>query len=319
MNQLLDRLKLPKDSNTRYLLVLLISALIIMSFANGDVFFSSSNLQSMASQVPLLGVFAFAMGICMITGGINLSIIATTNASALVMANIIVLAPESGAVLALAIVAGLVAAIIVGLFNGALISYIGVSPILATLGSMTLINGLNVLLSGGSVISGFPESLLMLSSGSVLGLPTPLLLLILIGFILWVLLEHTAFGQTVFLLGSNEEATHYSGINTKKITMYVYVLSSILCWVAALIMMAKFNSAKAGYGESYLLTAILAAVLGGINPDGGFGRVFSIGLALILLQVLESGMNLLGISSYLTMVLWGGIIIVFIALKRQKS
>jgi simple sugar transport system permease protein/ribose transport system permease protein len=318
MNQFLDTLKLPKDISTRYLLVLLISSLALMAFASGEVFYSLSNLQSIASQIPLLGLFALAMAVCMLTGGINLSIIATTNASALVMANIIVIAPESSAVLVLALVAGLVAAIIIGLFNGVLISKIGVSPILATLGSMTLINGLNVLLSGGSVISGFPDSLLALNSGAVLGMPTPLLLLVLIGFILWVILEHTVLGKAIYLLGSNEEAAHYSGVNTKKVIMYVYVISSILCWVAALIMMAKFNSAKAGYGESYLLTAILASVLGGINPDGGFGRVISIGLALILLQVLESGMNLLGISSYLTMALWGGIIILFIALKRQN-
>lgn len=319
MNQLLDTLRLPKDTSARYLLVLLFGSLAFMLVANGEVFYSLSNLQSIASQIPLLGIFAFAMAICMLTGGINLSIIATTNASALVMANIIVLAPESSTVLLLALVAGFVAALIIGFFNGLLIAYIGVSPILATLGSMTLINGFNILLSGGSVISGFPDGLLVLASGAVIGIPIPLLLLLVIGFILWLVLEHTVLGQTIFLLGSNEEATFYSGVNTKKSLMYVYAISSILCWVAALIMMAKFNSAKAGYGESYLLTAILASVLGGINPDGGFGRVIGIGLALIVLQVLESGMNLLGISSYLTMALWGGIIILFIALKRQKA
>lgn len=319
MNQLFDRLKLPQDTNIRYLLVLLISSLIVLFLTSGGAFFSVSSLQSMTSQLPLLGVFAFAMSICMLTGGINLSIIATTNASALVMAKVIALSPESAPILALALIAGLVAAIIIGIFNGILISYIGVSPILATLGSMTLVNGLNILISGGSVISGFPEALLLIGNGTVLGVPIPLFLLIGLAFSLWGILEHSHVGKSIYLMGSNEEAARYSGINTKKTLMYVYVISSIFCWVAALIMMAKFNSAKAGYGESYLLTAILASVLGGINPDGGFGRIIGIGLALVVLQLLESGMNYLGISSYLTMALWGGIIVLFIALKKSSE
>ncbi len=109
-------------------------------------------------------------------------------------------------------------------------------------------------------------------------------------------------------MGSNEKAA-----------LYVYALSSILCWATAIVMMAKFNSAKAGYGESYLLIAILASVLGGINPDGGSGRIVGIGLALIVPQTLESALNLLGVSSYLTMAFWGGILILFIFLQKNKA
>lgn len=184
---------------------------------------------------------------------------------------------------------------------------------------MTLINGLNVLISGGSVISGFPNTLLVLGNGVFFGIPMPLILFAVFAIGLWALLEHTRLGRTIYLMGSNEKATRFSGINTKKATLSVYVLSSILCWVAALVMMAKFNSAKAGYGESYLLIAILASVLGGINPDGGFGRIIGIALALIVLQTLESGLNLLGVSSYLTMALWGGILILFIFLQKNKA
>ena len=184
---------------------------------------------------------------------------------------------------------------------------------------MTLINGLNVLISGGTVISGFPPSLLWLGNGTLLGIPMPLILFLLFAFLLWGLLEYTPLGRTVYLMGSNEKATRFSGLNTQKTIMAVYVISSVLCWVAAIIMMAKFNSAKAGYGESYLLIAILASVLGGVNPDGGFGRIIGIVLALFVLQMLESGLNLLGVSSYLIMALWGGILILFIALQKARS
>nr|WP_218279100.1 ABC transporter permease [Plesiomonas shigelloides] len=314
----MSALKLPTDRNIRYLLVIMVAVIILMALSAGTTFFSLSNLQSMSSQMPLLGILALSMVVCMLTGGINLSIIATTNACALVMASIITQHPDNTLMLLVALAAGLITAIVIGLANGILIAYIGVSPILATLGMMTLINGLNVLISGGSVISSFPAALLILGNGSVLGIPMPLILFSIFAIGLWAMLEHTPLGRTIYLIGSNEKASRFSGINTQKSLMWVYVVSSILCWVAALIMMAKFNSAKAGYGESYLLVAILASVLGGINPDGGFGRIIGVCLALIVLQTLESGLNLLGVSSYLTMALWGGILILFIALQKYK-
>lgn len=319
MEQVLNSLKLPTDKNIRYLLVILVGILTVMAFSSGQSFFSIDNLQSMSSQIPLLGLLALAMAVCMLTGGINLSIIATTNACGLIMASIITQAPDSTVILTIALFGGLITAIVIGLLNGALIAYVGVSPILATLGTMTLISGLNVLISGGSVISGFPEALLVLGNGDILGVPMPLILFIAFAVGLWALLEHTYLGRTIYLVGSNEKATRFSGINTQKATLYIYIISSVLCWIAAIVMMAKFNSAKAGYGESYLLVAILASVLGGINPDGGFGRIIGIGLALIVLQTLESGLNLLGVSSYLTMALWGGILILFIFLQKNKA
>ncbi|HAZ76136.1 MAG TPA: sugar ABC transporter permease, partial [Enterobacteriaceae bacterium] len=221
--------------------------------------------------------------------------------------------------LALALLAGAAVAVAIGTLNGALIAWVGVSPILATLGTMTLISGLNILLSNGTVISGFPAAIQFLGNATVVGIPVALLLFLLVAVLLWVLLEHTTLGRSLYLVGSNEQATRYSGVNTVRVQIAVYVISALLGWVAAILMMAKFNSAKAGYGESYLLVTILASVLGGINPDGGFGRIVGLVLALIVLQMLESGFNLLGISSYLTMALWGAVLILFIALQNRKA
>ncbi|MEN2936692.1 Ribose import permease protein RbsC [Mannheimia haemolytica] len=125
-------------------------------------------------------------------------------------------------------------------------------------------------------------------------------------------------GKAVYFIGNNEKATYYSGINTKKVLIWVYVISSILCVFAAILMMSKLNSAKASYGDSYLLISILAAVLGGINPDGGKGKLLGIMLALVLLQVIESGLNMLGISSYITMILWGSLLLFFIFLQKNR-
>jgi len=310
---------LPGDAIIRLQCVIVVIVALVFSILLGGRFFSVANFQSIGSQLPILGMLALGMGITMLTGGINLSIIAGANACSLVMAAVLVSHPDNPLFLALALLAGLLVAVIIGIFNGALISWVGVSPILATLGTMTFITGLNILLSNGSVISGFPTEIQFLGNATLSGVPVALLLFILVAILLWVLLEHTTLGRSLYLVGSNEQATRFSGVNTVRVQISVYVISALLGWAAAILMMAKFNSAKAGYGESYLLVTILAAVLGGINPDGGFGRVLGMVLALLVLQMLESGFNLLGISSYLTMALWGAVLLLFIALQNRRA
>ena len=307
---------IPSDRIIRLQGAIIIAVALLFAGLLGSRFFSLGNFQSIASQLPILGLLALGMGITMLTGGINLSIIAGANACSLVMAAIIVSHPDQPLFLVLALLAGLLVAVAIGALNGVLVAWIGVSPILASLGTMTLITGLNILLSNGAVISGFPAAIQFLGNGAVLGVPVALILFLLVAVGLWLLLEHTTLGRSLYLI---EQATRFSGVNTARVQIAVYILSALLGWGAALLMMAKFNSAKAGYGESYLLVTILASVLGGINPDGGFGRILGLVLALIVLQMLESGLNLLGVSSYLTMALWGGVLILFIALQNRKA
>lgn len=298
-----------------YLSLLIALVVIAFSFLIPSVFWSSANFQSIASQMPILGVLALAMAVTILTGGINLSIIATMNACGLVMAWVATHYPPGISSMLLVLAAGLAMAIVIGSVIGFLIAVVRVSPILATLGIMTLLKGINILISKGSSISNFPDTILVINSTNILGVPLPLLVFLAVVAVLWVILEKSAFGRTIYLIGSNEQATHYSGINTRKTLIWVYILSSVLCVIAALLMMSKLNSAKASYGESYLLVSILAAVLGGVNPDGGFGKVFGMVMALILLQMLESGLNILGVSSYITMALWGALLLAFIFLK----
>jgi simple sugar transport system permease protein len=121
------------------------------------------------------------------------------------------------------------------------------------------------------------------------------------------------------MIGSNEKATRYSGVATEWMLVGVYVVSSVLCWVAAAVMMARFNSARAGYAESYLLITILAAVLGGVDPNGGFGKVLGLFLSLVLLQMISTGFNLLGFSPHLTQAIWGATMIFAIAIALVRD
>ena len=120
------------------------------------------------------------------------------------------------------------------------------------------------------------------------------------------------------MIGSNIEATRYSAIDTRRVLVGVYTMSSLTCFVAALVVLVTFNSASADYAQSYLLVTILAAVLGGVDPFGGFGTVTGLMLALAILQVISSGFNQFGLSNYLTVAIWGGILIFVATVQTMR-
>lgn len=321
----LDRLK-EKFSSISMLMIIFIALFIIMSVVMPSQFLSLGNFQSIAFQLPELGILALAMMITMVSGGINLSIIAGANLSGIVMALIMTsfiteTTPfaASFSITLLAILLGLLVALLIGILNGFLIAYVNVSPILTTLGTMTLVQGISVGVTKGYVISGFPQGFQAIGNNTLLGIPVPMLFFILIVIVMSIILNRSTFGISVYMLGSNKTATSFSGINVKKVTMKIYAISGLLTGLAAIIMISRFNSASAGYSTSYLLVTVLLAVLGGVNPDGGFGRISGIIMALLILQVISSGLNLMQVSSQLSKALWGIILILVIALRYYSD
>jgi simple sugar transport system permease protein len=310
-------MKIQKNELTVLALIMVV-VLIAMIVVTGGDFMTLGNLKGMAFQLPELGVFALAMMVVLITGGINLSIIATANMVGITCA-LIMKAMEGSAsanlVVLLALLAGLGVAIVVGLGNGFLIAYLGMTPILATLGTMTLLNGIAIVVTKGYVISGFPDAILFIGNGSLLGIPFPLLVFALASVVMWFFLNKTRTGFKLYMYGSNNSVTKFSGVNNARVLLSTYVVSSIYSAVAALIMISRFNSAKSGYGNSYLLVSILACVLGGVSSSGGFGRVMGVVLALVTLQILSSGFNLLRLNAFLTTAIWGFIMILVMVIN----
>lgn len=304
------------------LLALLLGLVLLFSLLMPDRFPTFGTLQSMMFQLPELGILALAMVIPLISGGLNLAIIATTNQAALLMAYLMktlipagAAGPQVALLVALALLAGLALCVAIGLVTGFLVATVGVHPILVTLGTMSVIDGVSIWLTRGTVVSGFPNAFQLLGNTTLVGVPVPFLVLIAAAVAVGLILTRTAFGISVHMLGSNLEATRYSGIDTRRVIVGIYTLSSVLCFVAAVLMMARFNSASAGYAQSYLLVTILAAVLGGVDPFGGFGRVSGLMLALVVLQVISSGCNLLGLSQHLTLAIWGLTLIAVMGVK----
>ncbi len=306
-----------KLSQVYILGLIMVAVFVLMWVLNPRQFFALGNFQSMAFQLPELGLLSMAMMVTMLTGGINLSIIATANMTGIVTAMILTstidpAAPPPGAgwIIVLAICAGLATALVIGLFNGFLIAGLNVSPILATLGMMTLVNGLTIVVTKGYVISGLPNAVRFIGNGTIVGIPFGTILFVLSALLLAVVLNRTPLGFNIYMMGSNPTASFFAGVSNRLVLYKTYLLSSLYAGIAALVMISRFNSAKAGYGESYLLVTVLASVLGGTSASGGFGRVSGIVMALIILQIVSSGFNLLRISSFMTIAIWGIIIIV---------
>lgn len=271
-------------------------------------FLSSANFGSMAFQLPELGLLTLAMLAPIISGGLNLAIIYTANISGLTLAWVLL---QFGGIDAGpgAFVLGAAAALAVGAMAGAImglvIAYIGAHPILVSLAMMIFLRGLGEFLTRGGDISGFPTFLAPIGHGSVLGLPVPMLIFLAAALVWHILLSRTRHGFSVYMVGSNIRAAEYSGIHTKRTLTLIYTLSGMVCAVAGILMLTRFNSVRVGHGEALLLITVLACFLGGVDPFGGFGKVMPVVLALMILQVLSSGLNLLGANQHLSTAVWG--------------
>jgi simple sugar transport system permease protein len=284
-------------------------ALVLAAFSlAAPQFLTAANFGSMAFQLPELGLLTLAMLMPIISGGFNLAIIYTANISGLTLAWVLM---QTGGIHAPwpAFAMGCAAAIAVGALAGCImglvIAYIGAHPILVSLAMMIFLRGLGEFLTRGGDVSGFPDYLRVIGHGSVLGAPVPLLLMLAAAIVWHVLLTRTRHGTAVYMIGSNIRAADYSGIHTKRTLTLIYTLSGVMCALAGILMLTRFNSVRVGHGEALLLVTVLACFLGGVDPFGGFGRVVPVVLSLVILQVLSSGLNLLGANQHLSTAVWG--------------
>lgn len=301
---------------------LIVAVVAIMTVTTGGRFVRATNLSNLLAQMPELGLLSLAMMVAMITAGINLSIISSANLSAVAMALFLTRTVAVGAggvssvLLVLAAIAiGIAVSIVLGAINGYLIGYIEVPAVLTTLGTMILYEGVTLAITRGFVISGLPEAFLVLGNARIAGIPIQMLIFILVAVIVALILKRRPYGVQLYFVGSNPTATEFSGVDVRKVLLRTYVLSGILAGIAAIVMLARFNSANARQGSSLLLSTVLICMLGGTDPFGGFGKVSGLVMALIILQMVTSGLNLMGVRSFATVALWGAMLIGVIAYR----
>ncbi|MCG6794027.1 ABC transporter permease [Geobacillus sp. YHL] len=278
-------------------------------------FLSMGNLNNMMFQLPEFGLISLAMMIVIITGGIDLSITYTAALSGVAIA----IMQSHGYSMMAAILVGIFVGLICGFVNGFVVSKIGVSPILVTLGTMVLFEGVILSITKGNSISGFSEAYELIGNGYYLGL-VPLSMIIFVFFAIFtaILLGKTNWGRCVYMIGSNPVATLFSGVNNSRILLKVYLYASFLATVAGIIMTSRYNMAKVDLGSSYLLQSVAAAVLGGTEIQGGYGKVAGTIYAVIIFQVLSNGLNLLGVPRAIVNVIMGAILISVLVINFIK-
>ncbi|GAB4472220.1 MAG: ABC transporter permease [Anaerolineae bacterium] len=263
-------------------------------------FLTIRNMQSMAFQASEIGVLALAIALAMLSGGIDLSVVSTANLSGIIAGLVLAaVAPpdptgqQIALSIALAILAALGVGIIGGLINGILIAVFGMAPILATLGTLLAYKGIGTGITKGTTIFGTAQ-FQYIGNGLVGGVvPFPLIILLVVAAVLALILGKTRFGLRLYMLGTNPTAARFSGIDNRGVLIRSYILSGLLASIAGIIILGRTNAANVDFGGSYVLLAILIAVLGDVDPYGGSGSVFGVLLALVGLQFLSTGFNML--------------------------
>lgn len=301
-----------QDSKLVRLLFIMIGAFVLMAALKPSGFLTVNNFKSMAYQIPELGIYAIAVMLAMLLGGIDLSVVGIGNLSGILSCFLMIkLAPSIGNLPALivGIVFALFIGMLCGLLNGILIAKIGIPAMIATLGSMEIFSGLGVMLTSGSAVMGMPEEFAVIGNGAIFGFPVPMALFIVVVAIFTIYLQKKQFGMELYLLGTNPKAARFTGIKNDKVVIKAHMLGGVLAAVGGLILASHSNSAKADYGSSYTLQSILICVLGGVSPSGGFGKVTGIVMAIFTLQFLSSGFNLLRLSSYQKTFIWGAVLV----------
>lgn len=291
------------NRGTGRMIAALLIAFVIFSIANPRVFLSPINLQNIMVTAPEVGVIAIAMMLAMLTGGIDLSLVSIANLSAITISTLFTAVAANDPQLAEAfgipfVLVGILVGLLCGLLNGVLITVVGITPILATLGTMQILNGIAIVWTGGSTLYGAPAGFTAFGSTALGPVPALFIVFLLVAVLIAVIVNTTPLGRKIQLEGANPVAARYSGIRSRRVLMSTYMMGGALAGFAGVLFVSRNPTASADYGASYVLLVIVIAVLGGTNPTGGFATVAGVVLATLTLQVVSSGFTALRLSSY---------------------
>ena len=304
------------DKNTSLLFVLVILIFAVMAVLQPSAFLGLANIQGMCIQFPEFGIMALGMMLAMIAGGIDLSLVGIANFASIVGATIMVKMGGTNGSIVLGIIAAIIIGLLCGTFNGFMIGYLQIPPMLVTLCGLQLYTGLGLAITKGPALTGLPESFSAIANGVIGIVPIATIIFLICALVVAFMLRSTVYGQQVCFMGTNNTASRYYGINNLKITIMTYGTSGILGGIAGVIMASHYNSAKSDYGSSYTLLTLLIVVLGGTNPDGGKGSVLGVSLAVLVLQLVSSAFNIMRINSFLKTFVWGLILLVIIVFTK---
>lgn len=291
---------------------------IIISFLS-DRFLTGANIFNILRQTSINAVIAAGMTFVILTGGIDLSVGANFAFSGAVAAWMI----ASGQPAIVAVIAALIVGMLIGVANGFIVSKGKLQPFIVTLATMTIFRGATLVFTQGKPIgAGYEanaEAFSAIGSGYTLGIPNPILIMILVFGVCYFILKRTTIGRYVYAIGGNEEATKLSGVNVSRVKLFVYGISGFLAALAGVIITARLSSAQPTAGTGYELDAIAAVVLGGTSLAGGVGSVLGTVVGALIIGILNNALNLLNVSSYYQLLAKGLVILIAVLLDRKEK
>ncbi|MGC8826323.1 MAG: ABC transporter permease [Anaerolineae bacterium] len=278
-------------------------------------FWTMTNLTNVARQVSILALISVGETFAILSAGIDLSV-----GSLLALVSVVCAQTMLEYGVAAGILAGVLIGAVCGLINGVLIAKARIPPFIATLAMLVGARGAALTLSGGLPIAGLPKSFLTIGAGYILGIPIPAIIAAVVMAIGYFILSRTAFGRNVYAVGGNEEAAMLSGINVARIKILVYLLSGVCAGIAGVVLTSRVISGQPTLGEVQELYAIAAVVIGGSKISGGYGGVGKTVLGVLVLGLLNNGLNLIRVSSYVQLIVIGVIIVlaVYVDLLRSR-
>ncbi|MBE2220911.1 MAG: ABC transporter permease [Anaerolineae bacterium] len=279
-------------------IMIIILLLVILVSIRNPAFLSIENFRDILLNISILVIVALAQTMVIITRGIDLSVGSMIGLVAMMVAFVTVSFPEMSPLVA--VLLGMAIGSCLGAFNGFLITMGGVPPIIATLGTLSIYRGLIFVYSGGQWVNSYemPDGFRALAKGAPLGIPNIILIAAVVAVLVHLFLNFTRPGRDIYTIGSNPDAAKVAGVNVTRTTFMVYVISGVLCGLAAVLWASRFESAQTNTALGFELQSVAASVVGGVSILGGSGSVLGVVLGAFLLGIIENALTLVRISPF---------------------
>jgi len=299
-------------------LLIIFIALTIMS----PSFLTMGNMLNVLRNISLQGVIAFGMTMVIIAGEIDLSVGSAVGLSGVIVAlttGLLVkagISMEYGALIGIAL--ALIVSVIVGLFNGWLLTYFKMPSFIITLGMMAVLFGVAAVLSKGFPVTTLPKWYSKIGSGRIFSIPIPAIILVIVFAIVYMVMNYTKFGRSVYAVGGNPEAARLSGINVKRVKIIVMIVVQVLAALGGILVSSQVMAGAQTFGRGWELVVISSVIIGGTSLSGGIGKVWGTLIGLLFLGVIINGMTLLNINEYIQYIVRGSLILVAVLINTLQ-
>ena len=300
------------DHNIIYAVIVLAILLICVT----DKFLTVNNIMNIFRQTSMVAILAIGSFYCIVGGGIDLSNGSLAGLCGIMFAKFVA---EWGINPVLSIILTLIFGMLMGAINAGTIAYGGIPPFIATLGLQIAARGLCFVITNAYPVIGIPDNVVMIGTGYIWFIPIPVIITIVVFIIMSFIAQKTRYGRSVYAVGSNEDASHFSGIDTKRVKAGTYIISGLMSAIAAIILTARVASGQPNGGVGWETNAITAAAIGGVSISGGKGNLLGVFIGALFVGMLTNGMTLIDMNSYYQQIVEGVVLILAIGIDSFRT